>query len=140
MVQQELNFQEPEEFEKHWRTLLANNDQVAIQKAHNWARTADVVQFGDERDINKIPCISLWGTLGIHADGKVGICCMDTKCVYPLGDLNHNTIAEIWSSKAMEEARKLHLNGQRANIPLCDGCTVWRADKRKLSGNIGTSK
>jgi hypothetical protein len=140
MVQQELNFNEPKEFEKHWRSLLADNDQVAIQKAHNWANTADVVQFGDERDINDIPCISLWGTLGIHADGRVGICCMDTQCVYPLGDLNNDTIAQIWSSKAMMDARELHLNGQRAKIPLCDGCTVWRADKRKLSGNIGNSK
>ncbi|MBF0381750.1 MAG: SPASM domain-containing protein [Magnetococcales bacterium] len=140
MVQQELNFQETKEFEKHWQDLLASTDQIAIQKAHNWARTADVIEFGDEQDINKIPCISLWGTLGIHADGKVGICCMDTQCVYPLGDLNHNTLEEIWSSKAMDHARELHLNGQRAKIKLCDGCTVWRADKRKLSGNSGLEK
>ena len=138
MVQQEKNFQEPEEFEKHWRAILGSHDQIAVQKAHNWAQATEVVQFGDERTINNIPCISLWGTLGIHADGRVGICCMDTQCVYPLGDLNHNTIAEIWHSDAMVKARELHLLGRRAEIPLCDGCTVWRPSKRQLSENVGS--
>ncbi|MBF0454442.1 MAG: radical SAM protein [Magnetococcales bacterium] len=140
MVQQELNFQEPDAFAAHWEALLGEHDQIAVQRAHNWANHAEVVQFGDEKTINHIPCISLWGTLGIHADGRVGICCMDTQCVYPLGDLNHHTIAQIWQSDAMQQARAWHLSGRRTKIPLCDGCTVWRPSKRQLSENVGASQ
>ncbi|MBF0144233.1 MAG: SPASM domain-containing protein [Magnetococcales bacterium] len=133
MVQQELNRDEPDQFRAYWGALLGERDQVAVQKAHNWARAVQVMPVGDEASINAIPCISLWSTLGIHADGRVGLCCMDTLWRYPLGDLNQQSIAEIWASPAMEAARRLHLDGRRAEIPMCDGCTVWRRGKRQLT-------
>ncbi len=137
MVQQALNREEGEAFKRYWRGILSDRDQIAVQRAHNWARNADVMTFGDEPEINNIPCISLWGTLGIHADGRVGLCCMDTTCVHPLGDLNHDTLEDIWKSPAMARARRLHLQGRRAEIPICDGCTVWRVAKRELADTGG---
>jgi hypothetical protein len=140
MILQEQNFHEAESFENHWRGILGSSDQIVVQKAHNWANTVDVVQFGGEETINNIPCISLWGTMTIHADGVVGLCCMDTKCAYPTGDLNHNSMAEIWHSEAFERARELHLSGRRREMSICDGCTVWRPDKHQLLLNDSTAK
>lgn len=132
MVQQAENQAEPEAFTRHWRGLLGPGDQVVVQRAHNWASVVSVLSFGDEADINHIPCIALWGTLALQADGRVKLCCMDTACNMPMGDLRQQTIAEVWSSPALNAVRTRHLSGQRQTIPLCDGCTLWRESKRVL--------
>ena len=137
MIQQELNFDEADTFRDHWTPLLGPKDQVAVQRAHNWANAVAVMKFGDEETINNIPCIALWGTLCIHANGEVGLCCMDTTNSILLGNVNTQSIAEIWSGAPMEEIREKHLSGRRNEIPICDGCTLWRQSKRDLKRNLG---
>ncbi len=132
MIMQEANYTEADAFSQHWQELLQPHDQIAIQKAHNWSRSVAVMEFGDEAEINNIPCIAIWGTMTIHADGVVGLCCMDTKCAHPIGDVNLSSMAAIWRSDFMVQARQWHLGGQRTKIPICDGCTVWRPQKRHL--------
>ena len=131
MILQELNINEAGDFKKHWRPLLKSNDQVAVQKAHNYASGAKVMKFGDEKMVNNIPCIALWGTFVIHVSGIVPLCCMDTKSEVVLGDLNNQTIAEVWSGNILNKIRKIHLSGKRNKVSLCDGCTLWRDSKSK---------
>lgn len=137
MIQQELNYHEGDAFIEHWSELLSANDQVAVQKVHNWAHAIEVMEFGDEDIINNIPCIAPWGTLCIHADGQVGLCCIDTTNAIPLGNVNDQTIAQIWAGEPLQEVRSKHLSGRRHEIALCDGCTLWRESKRDLKRIIG---
>ena len=132
MVLQEQNKNESESFINHWRQYLKVNDQIAIQRVHNYARAVDVMKFGDEEEINNIPCIALWGTFCIHANGEVGLCCMDTENSIPLGNINKQTISQIWSSGRLKGIREKHLSAERSFIPLCDKCTLWRESKRDL--------
>jgi len=129
MIQQDLNFDEGDAFLEHWRTRLQPTDQIVVQKAHNWANGVDVHKFGDESDINNYPCIALWGTFVAHVDGTVPLCCMDTDTKHLLGDLRTQSIAEVWQGQVMNRLRKMHLDGERKDIPLCDGCTLWRETK-----------
>jgi len=129
MVMQELNSDESDSFTKHWSALLNSNDKVVVTKAHNWGSTVKTMEFGDENEVNNIPCIALWGTLAIHVDGKVGLCCMDTNTTVPLGNLNLQTIAEIWNGEPMKKIRQKHISAKRSEIPICDGCTLWRDTK-----------
>lgn len=133
MVRQESNWEEPEAFTAHWAGKLGPGDQIAVQKAHNWAKEVEVVRFGDEAAVNLKPCISLWGTAAIFVDGVVGLCCMDTQPRHPLGDLTTQTMAEIWADEPLARAREIHLAGRRAERAICDGCTTWRDEKREVS-------
>ena len=137
MILQDLNADEGDAFIEHWTPLLNSKDQVAVQKAHNWANAVEVMKFGDEETINNIPCIALWGTLCIHANGDVGLCCMDTENSVLLGNVNDESISDIWCGERMEEIRQKHLSGRRNEIPICDGCTLWRQSKRDLKRDLG---
>jgi len=134
MIQQDLNRGDEEEFVEYWSRRLKPGDQVAVQKAHNWASAVEVKRFGDESEVNNYPCIALWGTFVTHVDGEVGLCCMDSKDEVRLGNLNEQSITDLWTGPVMEKARQLHLGGRRHEIPICDGCTLWREDKREIKG------
>lgn len=129
MVAQDLNYHEADSFIRHWTQFLNHNDQVVVQEAHNWASAVKVRKFGDEDIVNNIPCIAIWGTLCIHVDGRVGLCCMDTNSTIPVGNVVSQTITEIWSGEPLQRMREKHILGVRAEIPLCNGCTVWRESK-----------
>lgn len=129
MVQQELNKDEPEAFCAHWKDKLADTDQIVVQKAHNWANAVDVIDFGDEDDVNNDPCIALWGTFVVHVDGTAPLCCMDTDTQEKVGDVQQQSIEDVWRGAALERIRNLHTSGQRHHVALCDGCTLWRETK-----------
>lgn len=129
MILQDLNHTEAAEFREHWKKFLRPHDQIVIQKAHNWANAVDVMRFGDEDDVNNYPCIALWGTFVVHVNGDAAMCCMDTETKHPLGSVEHQSIAEIWQGPAMTALREKHTTGRRADIPMCDGCYLWREEK-----------
>lgn len=129
MIMQQLNHTEGQHFRAFWTERLNPTDQVVVQRAHNWASAADVMKFGDEDQINNIPCIALWGTCVIHVDGDVPLCCMDTETEHLLGNVGKQSIEEIWAGRAMRMRREKHLRGRRDEIRMCDGCTLWREQK-----------
>ncbi len=130
LIEQELNHTEKDDFQDHWKPLLKPNDQIVVQKEHNWANKINTMQFGGEADVNHIPCLALWGTLCIHVDGTVSLCCMDSEHEFPLGDVVTSSIEEVWRGEALNKVRQKHLEGTRNEISLCDGCTLWRDNKQ----------
>jgi MoaA/NifB/PqqE/SkfB family radical SAM enzyme len=127
------NHTEMDSIRTFWLEYLNANDQVVIQKAHNWGNSIEVMHFGDEDYINNIPCKSLWGTCVIHADGQVGLCTMDASRSVMLGDATVESVEEIWKGDTLASVRRQHLHGKRGEIPVCDGCTHWREEKREIS-------
>jgi MoaA/NifB/PqqE/SkfB family radical SAM enzyme len=135
-VMQAENIDEGEAMKAYWGRYLDGRDQIALQKAHNWAGAIDIMKFGDEDDVDLIPCISLWGTFCIHVTGEVGLCTMDVTCKKSLGNVSTHSISEIWNGNNLEQVRDGHLGGRRKTHELCHGCTHWREQKRDLSGSI----
>lgn len=129
MILQDLNYQEADSLTRHWIPLLNRNDQVVVQKVHNWGATVKAMEFGDKDTANNIPCISLWGTFCIHVDGEVGLCCVDTNSDFMLGNVASQTITEIWAGDLLKRMREKHISGCRNEISICNGCTVWRGSK-----------
>ena len=61
----------------------------------------------------------------VRPDGTVAKCCNDPLTKITLGDLNHQTLREIWRGKAYQELRKeMYFNG-RQNIPGCEFCDIF---------------
>ena len=82
----------------------------------NWIgdRDAKVARKG-----NKIPCYVLLTQMFILWDGRVVPCCMSYDAQMVIGDVNKQTIREIWNNnKWMREKHKNH----DFNIPICLKC------------------
>jgi MoaA/NifB/PqqE/SkfB family radical SAM enzyme len=60
----------------------------------------------------------------VLSDGKVALCCYDLEGEVAFGDLNTQTIKEVWESEALENYRFLNDAGRRSELKLCASCTT----------------
>ena len=71
------------------------------------------------------PCILPFTQMIVRPDGTVAKCCNDPLTSITLGDLNKQTLREVWRGKAYQEFRReMYLNG-RQNIPSCEFCDIF---------------
>jgi radical SAM protein with 4Fe4S-binding SPASM domain len=73
-------------------------------------------------------CWKMWHSNVVTWDGKMVPCCFDKDATYELGDLNKDTMTNIWQGKNYHEFRK-ELMQSRKNIDICSNCSegtkVW---------------
>lgn len=70
------------------------------------------------------PCMRLWTGLNVHFDGTVVPCCIDYNEEIKLGNVNTQTLEEIWNSEPYRLLRLKHAQGKWNEIPLCKNCVV----------------
>lgn len=71
-------------------------------------------------------CLEILNHMAINRFGKVSICVrFDPKGLGVIGDVNSNTLADIWNGTQRQEWKKYHLEGKRDKIPLCSYCDFW---------------
>jgi radical SAM protein with 4Fe4S-binding SPASM domain len=68
-----------------------------------------------------------WRSVVVLWDGRVVPCCRDDDARLVLGDLNRQTLGEIWNGPAAHALRELHRRGDAPAGHLCTGC-AWRRD------------
>jgi radical SAM protein with 4Fe4S-binding SPASM domain len=110
MVVTEDNQHETELFKKMWGTKRK------MRPFLNWAggEKSSIAKIGGKK-----PCYSLLQHMTILWDGRVVPCCMDWDGEMILGDVNKNTLKEIWDS--YEWMREKHKNLD-FDIPICKKC------------------
>jgi radical SAM protein with 4Fe4S-binding SPASM domain len=65
-------------------------------------------------------CSAPWLNLTVHHTGIVTPCCSDLGLTFPLGDLNAQSLKEIWESLRASDLRAMHLT---SNLPeMCRRC------------------
>jgi radical SAM protein with 4Fe4S-binding SPASM domain len=108
---------------------LKGVDQVSLGSFHTYGNT---VKGGNARINNNI-CYSPWKGVSITWDGKVVPCCYDydNECV--LGDLNIQTLDQIWNGTKMQKLREECISGTFSNS-LCSRCT----EKLRCESSIQT--
>ena len=57
-------------------------------------------------------------------DGKTNPCDADYKSYLSYGNINENSIKNIWNSDIIKKLREDHLNQKRKGINPCDRCGV----------------
>jgi len=98
---------------------------VASRPSHNW--------LGDLETVNKITqaskisqthgvCDQPWRHAVIYWDGRVSSCCNFYDAQLILGDLNSQSLKEIWNSQKAQDFRKMHTQLSREKIKLCATC------------------
>jgi len=95
---------------------------------HNFGGTlrpdSDVVY---EKDFKKYkPCIFPWRSMSVAWDGTVVGCCIDMEKKLVLGDLNCQSVLDVWNGEPMMEFRRAMLEKRHTDIELCRDCDqVW---------------
>lgn len=69
--------------------------------------------------MNKSFCILPWISLQLKFDGQVYPCCRMAE-FNPVGNLNNETLSDVWNSSTIKEIRKAMVAGQKLNF--CTSC------------------
>jgi sulfatase maturation enzyme AslB (radical SAM superfamily) len=111
------NSADEQAFIEHWRAIA---DKIHITDLHNWAGT-----LNKESDVN-YPCYRPWLTFTVLWDGRVSLCCADFDGRTILGNLNTQTIAEVWNGEMYRQVRREHLESGGPDV--CRACDLPRKD------------
>lgn len=73
----------------------------------------------------KVPraaCFYPFKQVVVRPDGKCSLCCNDALGGYTMGDLNKQTLSDIWHSKKYKKVRQEMKMHGRKNLKLCNQC------------------
>jgi radical SAM protein with 4Fe4S-binding SPASM domain len=121
------------EVEKFGKDFSGICDECLLMTPMGWSRT-DVYDFtlgsnpttGDNGETplksNRIVCPYPFYSMAVNFDGSVSVCCADWSHATVVGDVNRNSMREIWNGAAMQAMRRLHLEGRRSENGACANC------------------
>lgn len=128
-------------------------DEVTIEHPMNWSgfNETNLIKNAYGKDIQltvkkgRKVCAYPFYSIAINADGSVVACCVDWSRKTALGNVNTQTLYEIWNGTQLNELRKLHLCGERIKNEACKYCEYLHSqpiedDLDSLSYNEWTDK
>ena len=130
-VSHEINRHEQEDWLNKWKPLL---DEVSIWKPHNWV---DARAYRTIDKTHQVSCCRPFNApLYVHANGIVSPCCWDIHERIPLGDMNTQTIEEIYKGEPYRKLREAH-HARDFSDYICKDCdqTNFREDVLIYSSN-----
>lgn len=83
-------------------------------------------------------CPTLWQRLVIGADGRVLMCINDEYTKHSIGDLNEQSIRQVWNGKALAAVREIHRRGAGyKELEPCKTCLYPRKTKISVANVDG---
>ncbi len=127
------NVQEWEGFRDFW---IAQGAIVKVRPMMAWSGMVKAEQSpaydvltGDPRPAQRMPCKWAFDTMGIHWNGSVVACAVDSEGKHVAGSVEFQTIKEIWNNQ-LWYLRELHRQGRFRELPEpCRGCPDWHVKK-----------
>lgn len=95
-------------------------------RLQNEVLTSRAGQAPNKKDVKYLrsPCLFPYEQMTVRPTGEVSLCCNDALGKCTLGNLNNNTIWEVWESENYKKFRhEMYKNG-RKNLLLCKNCDV----------------
>ena len=93
-----------------------------------------------------LPCVLPFDEMVLTADGRVTICCQDHDFAHSLGNVNAQSLQEIWHGEGFERLRVHLRQGLRSAHPMCKVCdfrgykqehmTATEAAKNRMVGDL----
>ena len=122
-VEMDINQNEKGDFIRFW------NEQGALVKIRpkvSWAGLIDAPNLVLD-DEGRWPCYWAMRAMSIADTGKVVTCAVDLDAKFIAGDINHQSLKEVWNGK-LKELRQSHLLKQFHALPEnCRECKDWQA-------------
>lgn len=122
-VEMDINAHEKEDFINFWRRKGAI---VKIRPKVSWGGLIDAPNLilGNE---DRWPCHWAMQTLSITNTGKVVTCAVDLDARFVAGDVNTQSLKEIWNNK-LKKLRQLHASKRFEDLPdNCKECKDWQS-------------
>jgi len=109
----------PEEF---YNTFNSITDQVASNPLIDYLHNDTDILFEEN-----FTCPQLWERLCIGADGRVMLCGNDEMMLHQTGDVNTESIYDVWHGEKLQKARKIHIKHLGVKeIESCKHCYLPR--------------
>jgi len=108
-----------EAFVKLWRGPFSEGGNAFLHLEGNWAGAVGPPM----RLKPKESCHRALGQLMVLQDGRMSLCCFDSEGDVTLGNLNTQSLREVYNGPLALGIREAHRDGRRGEIPLCAGCT-----------------
>ena len=106
-----------QEWHKIWRQEVGKAE---VTPMYNWGgNIRDALEFKADNSY----CARLHH-MTVFWDGQVSLCCMDIEGKVILGDLNQQTILEVYNGPVAVQYRKAHQCGKRREVELCNKCNM----------------
>jgi len=103
-------------YERHG--LIASRVLHSPMGSYNYKKKVTIPEIGI--------CLDMLHHLAIDRYGKVSICVrFDPTGLGVIGDLNKESLDDIWNGEKRKKWLDLHLKGQRNKVPLCSTCDFW---------------
>jgi radical SAM protein with 4Fe4S-binding SPASM domain len=112
MIASQINIPGMDIFRKKW------GDKGQIFKYANWAGKRPASMEGLQH-----PCPRVLSEMTVYWDGRVNLCCMDSDGGVILGDLNHQSVKEVWESNQWMRDRHKNMD---FDMTLCRNCNFNR--------------
>ena len=134
MVRMEGNAGEVDDFLAFWRAV-PGVDQVRVKEDETNLMRPDAGHASAEW---KHPCHYLWrGPMYVKQNGDVYPCCQSYMLDgEPLGNLERESLVQIWNSGAMQEMRSLHAQGRGGEVGICSRCCTTIPHPALVTGSL----
>lgn len=108
------------------RTLLEHIDLDAVKLPPEEKQR--LAELREQQSVHKVhpECPEVFDKLSINWDGTVSACCWDYDHLMRIGDLNRQSLAEIWRAAPLERFRALLAEMRHDEIKLCRTCYDFR--------------
>jgi radical SAM protein with 4Fe4S-binding SPASM domain len=134
MVKMEGNAGEVDDFIAFWNAV-PGIDQIRIKEDETNLMRPDAGHAGEEW---KHPCHYLWrGPMYVKQNGDVYPCCQSYMLDgAPLGNLEQDSLVQIWNSDVMQEMRRLHGAGRGGEVEICSRCCTTIPHPALVTGSL----
>ncbi len=113
-----------------WEKIV---DKVIVRQPQDWVGAVEGIStpstpHARRRGIQRPPCHYLWTQLNVYWNGDVPLCCLDFDAEVKLGNLQVQTISDIWKGEPLAHYRLMHMARKQAALALCQRCSyfpVW---------------
>jgi radical SAM protein with 4Fe4S-binding SPASM domain len=129
LVELEENKREIKQFYNEWKDKVNG---INIINMRNWANDLEKKgtkeSFHFNKKIKRYACGLIWHRMVVDWNGDVVLCCDDWNHSTVLGNLNNQSIEEIWKGEKLKKIKEAHLKREFYKIPICSGCnkkSVW---------------
>lgn len=108
-------------------------NELSSRNPHDWRGEKDNIELPPRGDAY-LPCQAFWSAMSIAWDGKVLGCSADLNGTTVLGDMNKQSIREVWNSEPVIHHRQLLREKRYMELPLCANCkALWHQGHPRLS-------
>jgi len=113
------NEHEAEQYLRYWRGIVDHARLCRISESFSEHK-----REGKPRAARTKTCAIIWEKMTIFWNGDVTTCAMDVDGERVLGNLNEQTVSEIWNSEQLLAIRQIHREKRFEELPFCYNCDM----------------